>query len=243
MHDWTRVDAGIYHAFHSEWISQLNRAVLKLLPPDYYSLPEQQAAGFGPDILTLKQEETEDNSGTGGTATRARPKTKMFQETSTEFYLRKKKSVVIRHISGDRIIAMIEIVSPGNKNSANALRAFVTKARELLQQKVHLLIVGPFPVSKRDPHGLHAAIFADLQDDPLQLAPETPLSVISYECDEVVRTYLEPIAVGDSLPDMPVFLYPGMFIDVPLEPTYNAAWEIVPPRWRRVIEPNPVDTP
>lgn len=234
MHDWTRVDAGIYHAVHGEWISQINRALLRLLPPDYYSLPEQQAAGFGPDILTLKQEE-ETPSG-GGTATQTRPHTKLYQETPTEFYLRKKRSITIRHVSGDRIVAMIEIVSPGNKNSANGLRAFVTKARELLQQRIHLLLVDPFPAGKRDPQGLHAAIFADLQDDPLALPPEAPLGAVSYECDDRVRVYLEPFAVGDAVPDMPVFLYPGTYIDVPLEPAYQVAYEIVPPRWRRVIE-------
>lgn len=236
MHDWTRVEAGIYHAFHSEWISQINRALLPLLPEGYYCLPEQQAAGFGPDIRTLQDGRPEPGEGHGGTATRARPRTTLYQETPTEFYLRKNRSVVIRHVSGDRIVAMIEVVSPGNKNSANGLRAFVTKVRELLQQKVHLLLIDPFPVSQRDPHGLHAAIMAEAQDDPLQLPEDLPLGLIAYECAEVVRTYLEPVAVGDLLPDMPVFLYPGFHLDVPLEATYTRAWEIVPPRWRRVIE-------
>jgi hypothetical protein len=235
MHDWTRVDAGIYHAFHHEWISEIHRAVLRRLPPDYYSLPEQQAAGFGPDVLTLKVADAEDGDLPGGTATLARPKMKLFQETATEFYLRKKKSVVIRHVSGDRIVAMIEIVSPGNKNSAHGLRAFVRKARELLQAKINLLIVDPFPVSRRDPHGMHAAIFDDIQDDPLQLPAEAPLSLIAYECDDRVRTYLEPLAVGDVLVDMPVYLYPGMYIDVPLEATYWAAWNAVPRRWQDVV--------
>ena len=55
MHDWTRVDAGIYHAFHHEWISEISRALNRgLLPNDLYALPEQQAAGFGPDVLTLQ---------------------------------------------------------------------------------------------------------------------------------------------------------------------------------------------
>ncbi len=27
MHDWTRVDAGIYHDFHHEWISEIKRAL------------------------------------------------------------------------------------------------------------------------------------------------------------------------------------------------------------------------
>ena len=26
MHDWTRVDAGKYHDFHHEWISEIKRA-------------------------------------------------------------------------------------------------------------------------------------------------------------------------------------------------------------------------
>lgn len=108
MHDWTRVDAGIYHAFHHEWISEIHCALMKRLPPDYYSLPEQIASGMGPDVF-------------------------------------------------------------------------------------------------------------------------------AYECDDRVRTYLEPLALGDSLPDMPIFLYPAMYIDVPLEATYMAAWEAVPLRWQKVI--------
>lgn len=27
MHDWTRVDAGIYRAFHHEWISEISRTL------------------------------------------------------------------------------------------------------------------------------------------------------------------------------------------------------------------------
>jgi hypothetical protein len=239
MHNWTRVDAGICHAFHHEWISEIHRAVLRRLPEGYYSLPEQQAAGFGPDVLTLKTADADDAPAGGGTTTMARPKTKMFHETPTEFYLRKKKAVVIRHASGDRIVAMIEIVSPGNKNSAHGPRAFVNKAGELLQARLHLLIVDPFPVSSRAPHGLHAAIFEDVQDDPLRLPPEAPLSAFSYECDDRVRTYLQPLAVGDVLPDMPVYLYPGTYIEVPLEATYMAAWDAVPARWQTVIAPPP----
>lgn len=51
IHDWTKVDAGIFHAFHHGWIEELARALNRgLLPADYYALPEQHAAGFGPEI-------------------------------------------------------------------------------------------------------------------------------------------------------------------------------------------------
>jgi len=55
IHDWTRVGAGIFHDFHHAWIEELKRSLNRgVLPPDYYALAEQFAAGFGPDVLTLQ---------------------------------------------------------------------------------------------------------------------------------------------------------------------------------------------
>jgi hypothetical protein len=44
------------------------------------------------------------------------------------------------------------------------------------------------------------------------------------------------VAVGDVLPDMPLFLEPGVYVSVPLEATYQAAWRGMPDRWQRVLE-------
>jgi hypothetical protein len=56
MHDWTSVEAGIYHDFHHEWISEIKRGLNRgLLPSDCYALAEQVSAGFGPDVLTLQE--------------------------------------------------------------------------------------------------------------------------------------------------------------------------------------------
>jgi hypothetical protein len=156
IHDWIRVEAGIFHAFHHDWITELARALNRgLLPDDYYALPEQQAAGFGPDVLTLQTQfadgDDASESPSDGTATivRARPQSQFTAETDAEFYRRKKSSIVVRHVSGDRIVAMLEVISPGNKASRHALRAFVEKACELLEHRIHLLIVDP----------LHASVF------------------------------------------------------------------------------------
>jgi hypothetical protein len=40
----------------------------------------------------------------------------------------------------------------------------------------------------------------------------------------------------DSLPEVPLFLTPGRYGNVPLESTYQLAWHSVPERWKRVIE-------
>ncbi len=244
MHDWTRVEAGIFHAFHHRWISAMSDVLnTGVLPKDYYALPEQQAAGFGPDVLTLQTEAAngDDDPGTspGGTATavQTRPQTRFTAETATEFYRRKKSSIAVRHVSGDRIVAMLEVVSPGNKASRHAFQAFVQKACELLEHRIHLLILDPFPPGPRDPNGVHAAIWEEVEDEPFVLPPDQPLTLVAYECDLTTRAYIEPVAVGAPLPNMPLFLAPNAYVPVPLEATYQTAFAVMPQRWRMVLEP------
>jgi hypothetical protein len=70
IHDWTRVDAGIFHAFHHRWISAISDVLnTGLLPSDFYALPEQMAAGFGPDVLTLQDLGTDEDTDGGSVVT------------------------------------------------------------------------------------------------------------------------------------------------------------------------------
>ncbi len=242
MHDWTRVEAGIFHAFHHGWIHELSRVLNQVfLPSDYYALPEQVAAGFGPDVLTLQDRRPEEDEPEGGgvaTATelQTRPQTRFMAETDTEFYRRRKSAIAVRHISGDRLVAMIEVVSPGNKASRHAFRAFVNKACELLEHRIHLLLLDPFPPGPRDPNGIHAAIWEEVEDESFLLPEDKPLTLVAYECDLTTRAYIEPVAVGDVLPDMALFLVPKGCVPVPLESTYQTAYAVMPRRWRQVVE-------
>src|SRR5439155_16946922 len=118
IHDWTRVEAGIFHHFHHRWISAVSDALnAGLLPDDYYALAEQYAAGFGPDVLTLQETPDESGDGPGTNPSRegrgvllAPPKLQPIAETDLAFYRRKQNTVAVRHVSGDRIVAMVEIV-------------------------------------------------------------------------------------------------------------------------------------
>jgi hypothetical protein len=243
MHDWTRVKAGVFHDFHHAWIEEMKRALnAGLLPDEYYAMADQQAAGFGPDVLTLQSQSGADdvvgNATTSGATTvvQTRPHAKFIAETDAEFHRRRKSSIVVRHVTGDRIVAILEIVSSGNKSSKHALRAFVEKACEFMEHRVHLLIVDPFPPGPRDPNGVHAAIWSEVQNEPFVLPPDKPLTLVAYECDLTTRAYIEPIAVGDLLPVMPLFLEPNAHVKVTLEATYQPAFAAVPARWRRVLE-------
>jgi hypothetical protein len=44
----------------------------------------------------------------------------------------------------------------------------------------------------------------------------------------VKKAYVEPVAVGDAMPDMPLFLEPERHVRTPLEATYQATWEALP---------------
>ncbi len=243
-HDWTRVDAGIFHAFHQQYsIALTNTLNSGILPPDYYALPEQHAAGFGLDVLTLQGTPEEEDDSTapttsaGGTGLLiAKPKLAPLDETDMEFYRRKQTLIAVRHVSGDRVVAMIEIVSPVNKAARNAMRSFVEKAAELLDQRVHLLIVDLFPPGPRDPNGIHAAIWEEIAGKAVVPPSGQPLTAAAYETALTVRAYVCPFAVGDSLPEMPLFLEPNGCVQVPLEATYQAAFTAMPQRWRRVLE-------
>jgi hypothetical protein len=247
IHDWTRVTAGTWHAFHLSWIAEIQEVLnAGLLPSAYYAQAEQIAGPLGPDVLTLQAPDSaEDNGnesaspsdGAGGLAVAtAPPRPRMIAEAEMNDYVLKRRTIVIRHASGDRIVALLELVSPGNKSARHALRSFVEKAIEALCRGYHLLIVDLFPPGRRDPQGIHAAIWGEIADDPFEQPPGSPLTLVAYSAGLKKRAYLEATAVGRELVDMPLFLEPEIYINVPLEATYQAAYRGVPRRWRAVLE-------
>ena len=168
IHDWTRVDAGIFHHFHQRWVGAITDVLnQRLLPRQYYALAEQQGGGFEPDVLTLKASgapEPDDDAaqppGTrpsgngdgddsaGGGIVVAEPPVRITAETDLEFYRRKQNVVAVRHVSGDRLVAIVEVVSKGNKSGRKALEDFVRKAAEFLEHRVHLLILDLQPPTR-----------------------------------------------------------------------------------------------
>src|SRR4051812_9612071 len=161
-HDWTKVNAGTWHDFHLAWIAEIRNALNGgLLPPSYYAQAEQIAGPMGPDVLTLQTPElpsgfdASEPTGGGLAVATAPPRAWLVDEAEMNDYVLKRRTLVIRHISGDRIVALIELVLPGNKAARFALRSFVEKAVEALSRGYHLLIVALFPPSPRDPQGIH----------------------------------------------------------------------------------------
>lgn len=131
---------------------------------------------------------------------------------------------------------MIEIVSPGNKSSRTALRSFAEQSMQFLEQGVHLLVVDLFPPSPRDPHGIHKAIWDEIQEEPFELPSNQPLTVAAYFAGVPKTAYVEPVGVGDPLPGLPIFLAEDTYIPAPLEESYLATWHACPQPLRTAVE-------
>ena len=144
--------------------------------------------------------------------------------------------MAVRHVSGDYLVAIVEVVSKGNKSGRKAFEDFVRKAAEFLEHQVHLLILDLQPPTARDPQGIHGAIWDEVAGQEYVRPADKPLTLAAYESGAGVRAFVEPVGVGDALIDMPLYLEPGRYVAVPLEETYRMAFDDVPRRWRKVLE-------
>lgn len=194
------------------------------------------------DVLALRSHETARNFGEGGgphgatSVDIAPPRTRLTGTAPLLGEQRVARTLVIRSEGDSAIVAMIEIVSRGNKKNRRDFDAFLKKLGSALEYGIHLLLVDLQPPNSRDPDGIHAALWEYLGQPPQEGIPDKPLTLASYAADRPVRAYIEPLAVGDAMSDMPLFLDPQWYVSVPLEETYREAFEGLPREFRRVLE-------
>ncbi len=146
--------------------------------------------------------------------------------------------LAIRRVSGHRLVALLEIVAPANKDRTRHVEEFASKVLSALRAGVHVLLVDLFSPGADDPEGLHGVLARELQDsdERYDLPADEPLTLASYVADAPVDAYLEHAAVCAALPEMPLFLNPDRYVNVPLGPTYQAAYRGFPAFWRDVLE-------
>jgi hypothetical protein len=247
IHDWTRVNAATFHDFHGSWIIHLKEALnAGLLPPPYYAQSEQVATRMQADVLTLRASlgPSPEGNGTveGGVAVAEAPPRVQLSvrpnpKTPPKKPARRRRRVVVRHVSGHQVVAVIEIVSPANKDRRDSVRELAGKVVGLLEADVQVLLLDLLPPGRHDPHGLHGAVWGHFDSTPYLPPTDAPLTLASYVWQGTEpQAYLQPVGVGQALSDMPLFLNRERYVNVPLEATYQAAYRGVPAVWRGVIE-------
>jgi hypothetical protein len=99
-----------------------------------------------------------------------------------------------------------------------------------------LLVIDLFPPGSRDPQGIHKAIWDEFQEEEFEIPRDKPLTLASYDAGPPRVAYVESIAVGGALPDMPLFLQPEIYLPAPLEATYETTWSVFPAALKRLLE-------
>ncbi|HEV3447136.1 MAG TPA: DUF4058 family protein, partial [Gemmataceae bacterium] len=244
-HDWTRVEAGIFHDFHTVWIGRI-RDVLNegLLPEGYYALAEQHAGRPITDVLALHASPADTVAplppppDTGGIAVAEVPPRVQRRQTIEPAALSRRRSLAVRHVSGHRLVALLEILSPANKDRARHVEDFAAKIVDALDLGIHVLLVDLFPPGPHDADGMHRVIRQRLEqsDESYDLPPDGPLTLAAYRAGPQIEVYLQHLAVGAPLPEMALFVRFDRYVNVPLETTYQAAYRGTPAFWRDVLE-------
>lgn len=228
IHDWTRGDDLLFHSFHLGWVvelcARLNHGVL---PSSYYAISETYAPFPRPEFLELTEpEEPFADPGLPGelrSIDELPPRTRwVFSSGQVEYASR---AVTIRCAASHHVVAAILIVCQQDKRTAARLEKLVERAARAVSHGIHMLIVDLFPPGRHDPQGIHKAIWDGIHEEPFTMPPDKPLTLAAYAAGPERVAYIEPVAVGDALPDMPLFLTADEYVPCPLEATYQTEWE------------------
>jgi hypothetical protein len=197
-----------------------------ILPPDYRSAPRVHlGSAIEIDVAAFENDDplaaTAADGGAGPLVAWAPARPTLLVDTDSptppEYEVR-----VYDQRHGRRLVAAVEIVSPGNKDRPESRDAFVSKCHALLQQDVCVAIVDL--VSDRQAN-LYAELAARIGAAPPAVAASR-IYVVS--CRGVtahgrwrVEEWEHALAIAAPLPTLPLWLSPRLSVPLELEATYE----------------------
>lgn len=240
LHNWSGLRAGLFHHFHNAWIYRLaDRLNQGLLPEGYFAAGEQISGSIEPDVVTLAEQPEFNSPGfSGGQVLAVKstpPSTSLQQESEALTFLKRMDHLVVRRVGDERLIAVIEILSLGDRTSRTRLRQFVDKATQLLEEGVHLVVIDLFPTGSLCADGLHALLWEQWTGEQAPAAGPGDRLCVGYQSGTSVRAFAEYVRVAEPLPSVPLFLNEDWYVPLPLEETYASVWSTYPAPWQAVV--------
>jgi hypothetical protein len=229
-----------WQGFHAQWPAMIVLALGPKLPRRYVAEPRVQLGVSAEiDVGTFDEEDASSfglnrgpgNGAEGGVATAVWAPPRPTLTLVTDFPAATAYEVrVFDEERGGRLVAAVEIVSPANKDRPEHRRAFVAKCAALLQEQVSVAIVDV--VTTR-----HFNLYGELLEligatDPA-LAPEAP-AIYTAACrgtkkenSWLLETWTLPVAVGQPLPTLPLWLADNLAVPLELEGSYEETCRIL----------------
>jgi hypothetical protein len=222
---------------HGMWPAVIVQRMFPLLPEGYIAAPGVHlGAAFEIDVSAYEQDEPapreQNGDDNGGVAVMARAAPEATLTLETELPDQDEYEVRVydaRH--GRRLVAAIELVSPGNKDRPESRRAFVAKVAALLQRGVCVSLVDVVTIRRFN-------LYADLleligRSDPMlgTEPPETYAVTIRgrkrIRQRPVLESWFYPMPLGRPLPSLPVWLDVDLFVPLDLESSYEETCRVL----------------
>jgi hypothetical protein len=213
------------------WPAVIVQQLFPILPEGYVAAPRVHlGTAFEIDVSTSQRDEParqvkpRDGNGDVAVAAWAAPEPTLTLETELsdqdEYEVRVYDA---RH--GRRLVAAIEIVSPSNKDRPESRRAFVAKVAALLQHDVSVSIVDLVTIRRFN-------LYADLlelidRSDPMLGAEPPALYAVTARGRKragdrsLLDTWFYPMALGQPLPTLPIWLDADLGVFLNLETSYE----------------------
>ena len=204
-----------WESFHSSWATRLADALTERWLPSNYIAEEH--AHFGPsveiDVTAFERDTPATQVWTPPVADGVLAA--VFPDT---FEVR-----VLCTDTGPKLVAAIELISPGNKDRPSERRAFAIKCASYLYQGISVIIVDI--VTNRRAN-LHNEILRLMDGaDNLQLPAESNLYAVAYQPlrrgkDDTIDIWRSTLALGRALPTLPLGLRADRVVPVDFEAAY-----------------------
>ena len=223
-------DTHSWEEVHGQWPAEIVRVLNPILPAGFRAGPiVRLGSPFEPDVITYDRGPRDPDAG-GATATQATPAPTFTLDADLadqdDYEVR-----VYDAEQGRHLVAAIEIVSPSNKDRTETRELFVGKVAALLQQDVCVSLVDLVTVRRANLYADLVTLFGHI--DP-QLAPTPPhLYAVTLRGRRPPKggfrldAWFYPMAVGEPLPTLPIWLSPDLRVMLPLEPSYQETCRVL----------------
>jgi hypothetical protein len=216
-----------WKGFHSAWANAITNQLNEVLPDDYYAIPEVPLGDqIEIDVATLESAANATPAGGGvATAVWAPPRPRL---TAPVDFTRIHGTAVhvFQDQGGPQLRAAIELVSPANKDRPRSRLTFAAKCVGCLERGVNVVVLDTVTGRRAN---LHAEIAQALEAaDSLAWESPTHLYALAYRPvarngQTQVEAWPEPLALGEELPTLPLWIRVDLCLPLPLEASYTAA--------------------
>ena len=143
-----------------------------------------------------------------------------------------RRRLAIKRTRDRQVASVIEIVSPGDKARLREFELLVGDFVQLLKHQINLVVLDPFPTNN-----VNCRVWENLRGESLNPIKDNAGSLVSYIVDEKnPLVFIDEVTIGSTMMDLPLFLGDGDSVALPLEETYQAAWNGFPEPLRKIVE-------